>query len=324
MSCPIRFKTMRIGLITPSSETTLDGNHITARRWARILRGLSHRVTNRKEYAGQASELLIALHARKSYESVRRFRERYREAPLVLALTGTDLYRDLPKSGKARRSLHLATVLVVLQRKALEELPKHLHQKTRVIYQSAEPVAQESDPPSSYFQVCVIGHLRPEKDPFRAARAVRRLSASSRVKVLHIGRAVRPHMERRAQEESKRNPRYRWLGELSHGKTRQLLANSHLLLLTSRMEGSSNVLSEALASSTPVVATRIPGLVGTLGEDYPGYFPVGDTRALAALLQKAEEDSAFYESLQKYGAEVAPLVDPRRELTAWKELLEEL
>lgn len=315
---------MRVSLITPSSEPFLDGNRVTARRWARILRELNHRVRIQAQYDGWPSDLLIALHARKSHESVRRFRKRCRNAPLILALTGTDLYRDLPESCEAQQSLNLATRLVVLQRQALAELPEHFHAKTCVIYQSAERVTAKAAPPSNHFQVAVIGHLRKEKDPFRTAMAARHLPASSRLKVLHVGGALSSDMKKRAEQERARNPRYQWLDAQPHAKTRQLLARSHLLVLTSRMEGSSNVLSEALASSIPVLATQIPGMIGTLGPHYPGYFPVGNTRALTFLLQKAESDPDFYEELKRHGARLAPLVHPPRERAAWKELLEEL
>src|SRR5262249_34692193 len=160
--------------------------------------------------------------------------------------------------------------LVVLQLKGLDEIPTRYRTKSEVIYQSADCVAGETRPPSSYFKVCVVGHLRPEKDPMRAAMAVRRLSATSRIMVVQIGAALDKRMERRAVRESQMNPRYHWLGGQPRWKAARHIASSHLVAITSRIEGSSNVLSESLACSVPVVASRIPGLIGTLGPDYPG------------------------------------------------------
>lgn len=315
---------MRIKLITPASPSSRNGNRVTAVRWARILKQLGHRVITEQRYDGGSCDLMIALHARRSFESIRRFRDQYPELPLIVALTGTDLYRDIRTDARARESLELATRLVVLQAKALADLPKRLHSKTRVIYQSA--VSLNGRPPAAKngFQVCVIGHLRQEKDPLRTAMASRDLPASSRVRVLHVGRALSDEMKERARAEASRNPRYHWVGELPHWKTLRLLASSHLLSLTSRMEGSSNVLSEAIVYSVPVVASKIPGLIGTLGENYPGYYPVGDTRALAQLLHKAESDPRFYERLKSHCAGLRSLVDPARERAAWKKLLDEL
>jgi glycosyltransferase involved in cell wall biosynthesis len=154
--------------------------------------------------------------------------------------------------------------------------------------------------------------------------AARRLPKESRIEVQHIGRALDQKLEQRARIESDRNPRYRWLGELSHSKTRQVLAQSNLTVITSHMEGSSNVLSEALASAVPVVASKISGLMGTLGADYPGYFATGDTAGLSEILSRAETDLCFYRKLKAISRRLSPLVSPKRELAAWKQLLREI
>lgn len=316
---------MRIRLTTPAPASARNGNSVTAIRWKRILSDLGHRVIVQERYDGGSCDMMIALHARRSFDSIERFRELHPQSPLIVTLTGTDLYRDIHTNAHAQMSLNLATRIIVLQSMGLAELPKRHLPKTRIIYQSAAPVnGRAPSLRNGSFNVCVAGHLRPEKDPLRTAIAARQLPASSRVRVLHIGRALTDNWKRRALKEVSRNPRYHWLGELPHWKTRRVLANSHLLALTSRMEGSSNVLSEAIASSVPVVASEIPGLMGTLGKNYPGYFPVGETRELARLLQKVESDPEFYRRLKSYCARLAPLVDPKRERAAWKELLQEL
>ena len=315
---------MKIKLITPARADAQNGNFVTALRWARIIKGLGHRLTVQQHYDGKPCDLLIALHALRSYDSIQSYRERHPELPLIVVLTGTDLYRDIHRNPHAQQSLELATCLIILQQKGFSELPRHLHRKTRVIYQSASRVNGTATKTNNTFQVCVIGHLRKEKDPFRTALAARRLPASSRVRILHIGRALNEEMKERAQREHLHNPRYYWLGELPHRKTRQVLARSHLLSLTSKMEGSSNALSEAIASSVPVIASRIAGLMGTLGDNYPGYFPVGDTRALARLLKRVESDPEYYLELKERCTRLFPLVDPKQERESWKKLLREL
>ena len=316
---------MKIQLVTPGPLRFNNGNKITALRWGGILRKLGHRVSITQHYDGHPCDLLIALHARRSYESIERFYDDHPELPLVVVLTGTDLYRDIRTHRKAQRSLELATRLVALQKMALIELPKRYHSKTRVIYQSAPPVRNRAAPWSdAKFKVCVIGHLRAEKDPLRTALAERRLPAASRIHVTHIGRALDDALERRARAEMKRNVRYRWIGEVSHGKTRSILAGSHLLVITSRMEGSSNVLSEALASGVPVIASKIPGLMGTLGGNFAGYFPVGNTRRLRTLLLKSESNHRFYQLLMRQCRRLASLVKPSRERSAWNRLLREI
>ncbi|MGH7848087.1 MAG: selenoneine biosynthesis selenosugar synthase SenB [Candidatus Binatia bacterium] len=314
---------MNIELVTPAGASARTGNSVTANRWALLLRKSGHRVAVTHTYSGRSCDVFIALHARRSFDSIQRFYKERPDVPLIVVLTGTDLYRDIGTSHKAQRSLELATRLVVLQSMALKELPKRLHSKTRIIYQSAARVTGQTIA-NGAFRICVVGHLRQEKDPLRTALAVRQLPEFSKISVIHIGRALTDWLGKRAARESRLNPRYRWLRELPYGKTRRLLASSHLLSLTSLMEGSSNALAEALASSVPVIAAKIPGLMGTLGEDYPGYFRVGDTQQLAGLLYRAETDRRFYRSLQRHCARLAPKVDPARERLAWQKLLREL
>lgn len=316
--------TTSIALVTPAGPTRRTGNRISGNRWARILRASGHRVTALDRYERERCDLLIALHARRSHPSIRQFHDQHPDKPIVVVLTGTDLYRDIHVDEDSRESLRLATRLVVLQRKGLDELAPELHEKTRVIYQSAPARPGRPGDRRKQFTVTAVGHMRPEKDPFRTAMAVRSLPRTSRLQVLHIGAAFGDSFLRRAEREVERNPRYRWLGDLPHWKTRQLLADSHLTSITSRMEGSSNVLCEALASGVPVAASRISGLMGTLGDDYPGYYDLGDTAGLKRLLLRAENDPAFYESLARHCAEVAPLVSPEREVRTWQGLVREV
>jgi glycosyltransferase involved in cell wall biosynthesis len=169
----------------------------------------------------------------------------------------------------------------------------------------------------------VIGHLRDEKDPFRAALAVRLLPPTSHIRVTHTGKPYDEEFAEEARLHAAENPRYRWLGEAPPWKARQLLARSRLLAQTSLMEGGANVVSEALASGVPVVASDIPGNVGMLGEGYPGYYPVGDERALARLLRRAETDEAFYEMLKARCEARRYLVLPEREKAALENLVKE-
>ncbi len=221
---------MNIGIVTPAPPKSRYGNRVTALRWARILRQLGHRVTVEQSYEGEAFDLLIALHAKRSRDSIKRFHRDLPDKPLIIALTGTDLYRDLKQSKRTQESLELATRLIVLQPKALDDLPPRLHDKTRVIYQSVKPFPAISNlqSPIPNFQVCVIGHLRELKDPFRAAMAARLLPESSRIRIIHVGGAMNEKMAERAGREMEINPRYRWIGEQPAWRVRQILMRSQL------------------------------------------------------------------------------------------------
>jgi putative glycosyltransferase (TIGR04348 family) len=315
---------MKVCLVTPAPPGSRAGNRVTALRWAGILRELGRRVLVRQEYTGEPCDLLVALHALRSFPSVERYRSARPDAPLVLALTGTDLYGSIHTHADARRALDLASRLVVLQPLGLAELPEGVRGKARVIYQSVPAPRVRPAPRADAFEVCVLGHLRSVKDPFRTALATRLLPASSRLRVLHLGAALDPPMAEQARAEEAANPRYRWLGEVPRWRALRVLARCRLLAQTSEMEGGANAVSEALAAGVPVLASRIAGSVGMLGEDYPGFFPVGDTGALARLLGRAEGDADFYRALADECARLRPLVDPARERRSWEELLREL
>jgi putative glycosyltransferase (TIGR04348 family) len=268
--------------------------------------------------------MLVALHARRSFSSVERFRRDHPERPLILALTGTDLYGDLRADPRARQALDLASQLILLQPLGMEELPEPVRGKTRVIYQSATKAPGRIVPKTRVFEVCVLGHLRPVKDPLRAAAAARLLPESSRIQIVHAGAALSPEMQEAARAEAAANPRYRWLGELPRWQALRVLARSRLMVLSSQMEGGANVISEAVVAGVPVLASRIPGSIGLLNPEYPGYFPVGDTRGLADLLRRAETDARFYTALKLWCAGLAPMFDPARERESWMRLIHDV
>ena len=319
---------MKIGIVTPAPARSTRGNRITAERWARILITLGHRVSISEKYEDEQLDLLIALHARRSHSSILRFREEHPDTPIILALTGTDVYLDIHKNRQARRSLKLADRIVVLQPHALRELTPANRKKARVIYQSVEIARggkrSRRTPASTYFDICVTGHLRPVKDPFRAAMVARTLPDSSRIRIIQIGGALSKQMEQRALHEMQINQRYRWAGELSRARALRVLAQSRLCIISSRMEGGANVLSEAIVAGVPVLASRIAGNIGILGQTYPGLFRVGDTRKLRQLILRAETDRKFLNALQKAVSKLAWLFDPELERRAWARLIAEL
>jgi len=319
-----RNRPMKIGIITPAPPHSRYGNRVTALRWAQILKNLGHRVTISQVYERGQYDLLIALHAHRSYPSITRFHRLHPGKPLVVALTGTDLYGGLKEGHRARKALELARRIVVLQPKALDDLPPNLHGRVRIIYQSVEPFPSIRDPKfrTRNFTACVIGHLRPVKDPFRTALAARLMPSSSKLRVLHVGGAMSDEMSERARVEMRINPRYRWLGEQSRWRTRRILMRSDLFVLSSRSEGGANVISEAIMASVPVIASRIAGSVGILGGDYPGYFTVGRTHELKQLLIRAECEPGFLSLLRSRGDELTSLFEPAREQRGWADLLQ--
>jgi len=313
---------MKIALITPAGARSRSGNRHTATRWAAMLRSLGHRVRVSVRWDGRAADAMIALHARRSHASIAQFRERFPDSPLVVVLTGTDLYRDIRTDRDARASLALADRLVVLQDMGRFELPARFRRKTRVIYQSAQ-VHASGEPPSSRFRVAVIGHLREEKDPFRAALALAHL-ADLDIEVAHLGEALSPGVAREAERLMRFDRRYRWLGNVPHRAALGWLSRSDLLVLSSRMEGGANVICEAAAAGVPVIASRVSGNVGMLGRGYPGYYRLADERSLARQIRRAVLEPDYYARLERLTAARRPLFRPAAEREGLRRLLAEL
>jgi len=316
---------MKISLITPARKDMRTGNRTTAVRWARILRGVGHRVQIATDYADEPADLMIALHAWRSAASIRRFRARYPDRPLIVGMAGTDIYRFQQTDPEVTQgSMETADRLVGLHDLVGDAIPEAMRGKLRIIYQSVPPLPRRLPPLRGAFEVLVIGHLREEKDPLRTARAARDLPANSRIRIIHLGMAYEAHWAEAAKAEMTANPRYEWRGEVPGWIVRRSLARAQLMVLSSIMEGGANVVSEALVAGVPVLASAIPGSIGLLGCDYPGYFPVGDTAALTVLLRRAEADGSFLDSLRQSCTARAPLFSPEHERDAWQALLREL
>jgi putative glycosyltransferase (TIGR04348 family) len=314
---------VKIALITPAAQRARNGNSHTSSRWAAMLRALGHRVSVATVWNGEPVDAMLALHARRSHDSIKRFADTHPDRPLIVALTGTDLYRDIRVDADAKQSMQLATRMIVLQEMGLKELTPTLAKKTRVIYQSAEPFVSRA-PLKTCFEVTVIGHLREEKDPLRTALALKHLPPNSWIRVTQLGRSLDNEIARAAQAIMAEEPRYHWLGEVPHWKARRYLARGKVMVISSRMEGGANVVSEALMAGVPVIASKMSGNIGMLGKDYVGYYPVGNERALAKLLHRAEMDREFYSELKRQCRARKKLITAAGEKRALASLLNEL
>ncbi len=316
---------MRVTIVAPARHGPRAGNRVTASRWASILRSLGHRVAVTDRFREQPTDLMIALHAYRSADSIRDFREARPECPLVVVLGGTDVYHFLEREPEPTlRSIELADRLVAMSSLTGRSLPDKARKKLSVIYESASPLAGDRHPSIRHFDVCVIGHLRAEKDPMRTALAVRDLSEERRIRVSQYGRALGKEWRTKARSEMARNPRYRWHGEVPHWQVRRALARCRILVSSSVVEGGPNVLSEAIVAGVPVLSSRIDGSIGVLGARYPGYFPAEDTARLRRLLMRAEDEPKFVESLTRHIGRLAPLFSVEEERRRWKELIGQL
>lgn len=288
--------------------------------------GTAYRVTLTDDGRGVPGDLLLALHARRSAASVAAWAAQQPRRPLILALTGTDLYRDIASDAQAQQSLQLADRLLVLNELGPQALPAALRPKCRVLLQSCssrQPLAK----PVRHLRALMVGHLREEKDPETYWRAAGRLQGRRDILLDHIGSVLEPALGTQAQALAARLPQFRWLGGLPHAQARRRIQAAHVLVHASRMEGGANAVVEALRSGTPVLASRIDGNVGLLGPQYPGLFEPGDDGGLAVLLQRCRDEPSMLATLQAAGTARAGLFAPEREratlLRAVRELLPE-
>lgn len=238
---------------------------------------------------------------------------------MVVALTGTDLYVDLPDDPDARWTLTAADHVITLQRAACERVaaiaPDQANRCT-VVHQSVDLDLPARSPVDDEVRVVVLAHARAVKDPLMAARAARLVPASSTIRIHHAGDVTDARWRSLVEAEQRTNPRYVWHGGLERTAAMELLASATVLACTSTSEGGANVVTEAIALGVPVVGTRIDGNTGLLGDDHPGLVEVGDDAELARLLTAVETEAGVLDALQARVDALAPVVTPQAERDA--------
>lgn len=320
-----------IVIVSPALADSNNGNWQTARRWQQFLSN-SFDVRIVKQWgntpATENDVAMVALHARRSADSIAAWAqsrgvEGQGSPGLILALTGTDLYRDIETDETAQKSLELAQHLIVLQEKGVEKLSETLQAKTTVIFQSTTS-RKTLTKAKRRLKVVMVGHLRDEKMPQTLMEAAVLLRGYGDIYIDHIGGPLDTELAQAAEETMQACPNYRWLGNQPHGATRTRIQRAHVLVHASKMEGGAHVIMEAVCSGTPVVASYIDGNIGMLGAGYPGYFPLGNSHALANVLTQLQEDivnpkplppgkASLYTKLKNQCAERAKLFAPENE-----------
>ena len=311
-------------IVSPYAASANNGNWRTAARWARLLHPDYRVIVRTVADPLHDADVLIALHARRSHAVLDGWRQRNPHGGCVLVLTGTDLYRDIPQRDPAALdSLRLADRLIVLQPLALRTLPAAHRHKAAVVYQSAEamPPFRKS---LRLLRALFVGHIRPEKDPLTFVRAAARLEGTSEIAFALAGGVRDPQLARTLERLRSRAPNLTMLGALSHPHARQRIRRSHLLIVPSSMEGGANVIVEAAMSGTAVLASDCDGNVGMLGEDYPGYFPVGNAEALAMLVLRCRDEPAYLRRLERLCAARARCFQHAAERRALRKVLKSL
>lgn len=282
-----------------------------------------YRVELLDRWQGEPADVMVALHARRSAESISRWSHDRHGHPLAVVLTGTDLYRDIHVDPAAQRSLDVADRLMVLHETAVADLPVQYQARAVVCLQSTS-ARVELVKTKQHMRCVMVGHLREEKAPRTYFAAIRRLTHRRDILLDHVGEALDPALGEEARKLQNDCPHYRWLGALSHETTRGRIQSAHVLVHTSHIEGGAHVVMEAICSGTPVLATRIAGNIGMLGVDYRGYFEPSDCDGLVKLIERCRDEVEFIQELRDQCAARAPLFEPARERTQLLTILNDL
>jgi len=312
---------MKVTISSPYATDSLHGNTVSAIRIAGILEESGHvaEVIQSGDPIVEDTGALIALHARKSHASVVAMKQQSPKSKIILYLTGTDLYEDIPNGCPlAIESLEIADTIVVSQEASQKSVPATYQQKTKVVYNSIilpklAPVERELD------LFVIASHLRAVKQPFLAAEALRLSGESVRVKLM--GAEIDSGAADFARKLNQSDSRFEWLGEQNYEQTLTWMKRSLATINTSIAEGGANSIGESIALGRPVLATRIEGNVGMLGENYDGYFAPDSPAELASLIKKICHDKSYQAHLEQQVLDQSAKYSRENERKGWLALL---
>ena len=313
---------MKVCVASPYPLSELKGNSVTTDRIVAMLN--EGGVEARGSYGndGEPADILITLHAIKGAPAVFDFKKKTPNGRVIILLTGTDIYQGLAEGSQiGGDALQVADRIVVPQEAALRKLPEKVRGKTVVIRPSLDPIAVKATSSQSPFVISVVGHLRPVKRPFLTIETLAQHPEWSDLEVWQIGQALDAEMRKTAEFWMEEDKRYRWCGGLPREESLALCAKSSLTINSSILEGGANAVLEAMTMGVPVLASRIEGNVGLMGDDYPGYFEEGGmAKALEAIMHQLVD----LDELSLLLADRLPLFSRVRESESWLELLIEL
>ncbi|MBT6399646.1 glycosyltransferase [Akkermansiaceae bacterium] len=313
---------MKVCVASPYPLSELKGNSVTTDRIVAMLN--EGGVEARGSYGndGEPADILITLHAIKGAPAVFDFKKKTPNGRVIILLTGTDIYQGLAEGSQiGGDALQVADRIVVPQEAALRKLPEKVRGKTVVIRPSLDPIAVKATSSQSPFVISVVGHLRPVKRPFLTIETLAQHPEWSDLEVWQIGQALDAEMRKTAEFWMEEDKRYRWCGGLPREESLALCAKSSLTINSSILEGGANAVLEAMTMGVPVLASRIEGNVGLMGDDYPGYFEEGGmAKALEAIMHQRVDLDEWSLLL----ADRLPLFSRVRESESWLELLIEL
>jgi glycosyltransferase involved in cell wall biosynthesis len=162
---------------------------------------------------------------------------------------------------------------------------------------------------SGVIKLMTVGRLEPEKNPLLVVEALARLQALSgdRYRLTWVGRGAMEDAVRRRAEELGVADRITLRGYVPFGEPLlALYRRAHVFLHVSLTEGVPQVLVEALASGTPVVATDVGDVRTAVGGGEAALLvPPRDADAIVAAVQRLVVDDKARERVIEKGLALA-------------------
>ncbi len=318
---------MKVLVTTPYERSSLQGNTVTAMRMVSILSeaGMDAEMLCKGEQINElaVADVLIALHARKSAHFIDDFDRVNPDGKMIVFLTGTDLYRDIPNGCKiCEASMDRADALVVSQEVSLTSVPYKFRDKSTVVHKSIQLPELELNAEAEPGLFSVVGHLREVKQPFMAVESLQLLDDS--VRLVLLGDAVALDYGGAAQSWQFKEPRFKWLGRLEYVETLKWMQRSVATINTSLVEGGANSVGESIVLGVPVLASRIEGNVGMLGADYEGYFSPDDKQGLADLMSRVIHDADLSVRLRDQVKERSKIFLRENEKQDWIKVIQKI
>jgi len=141
--------------------------------------------------------------------------------------------------------------------------------------------------------ILYVGGLIDRKDVGTLLKSMSLVRASSRPVALYLaGEGPREQSLRALARDLGLSDRVHFLGAVSRGDIHVWMGAANVLVLPSLSEGRPNVVIEALANGTPVVATEIDGTRELISSEEDGLlFQPGDVAGLARCLERVLGDA---------------------------------
>lgn len=190
-----------------------------------------------------------------------------------------------------------------------KRLHKNLHYRhTHVLNPCIRPeeFSYQFDPDSN--TILYLGRLGPRKNIsclLKAWKIFENTTENSNYRLVVAGKGG-DEIDLRKMARRLSLDRVNFLGYVSENEKRQLLSESLLYVLPSKMEGYVTTGLEALASGTPIVGSNTYGINDYVESGRTGYlFPPNDHTKLASLLNNLTSDPAALEIVARRGRSLA-------------------